>query len=188
MTTTITILLSALISLLAHAEIAGFSDGSLFTPVHLSGDIHITCSNPNGHNSTIYRCQDSYFSPATHSKFVIDSNIDADTVVLKAYHQDSSTTSKNGDFIPEAGQSKKAFNLWVRTVFQKPLLKIGQNIVEYSLYKKDVLVESGEFKVNTTPKTDKRCRRESYVSSDLNDCNFPSLMCARYFREQNYCN
>lgn len=169
-------------SLLFANEQIGFKSGNKLKSRPIYGTIHLYCPQ----NSSIHTCRMNYLEPGDRDKF-IHPPIDADKVTLEAIHQQGSRRKKSAKFDAVQGESKKRFNLWLGSLFQRPLLRSGKNIMHYKLYKNSSLVKSGSFIANVQTLSTRRCRTRTYHSTRDSDCDFPSFMCQKYFSEQAYC-
>jgi len=166
---------------------AGLAGGETYQANYISGDISIRCSSAGQSDYRTHRCFGSYLSPESWSKFVDNSGVNADKVKLTFRDHKNKKRSKSSSFNSSKGESKKSFNLWVRTLTQRPLLKSGDNEISYALSKKGTTVETGTFNVHVEDTPTRRCGYRSYYSSNMDDCRFPSNVCNQYFREQNAC-
>jgi hypothetical protein len=185
----LTILALALLPFSALADSdAGFETGNDFQSVYIEGEISVNCQDGMNNDFASFRCAAELLDPAEYVKFKGPIGVDADEVVLKATREDGSTREKNESYDPVAGLSKGRFNLWISTLFQRPLLKLGKNEIEYSLTKDGKVTKSGNFTANVSQGEDRSCRyRRHYFSSDINDCRSSQRLCSRYFHEENYC-
>ena len=166
----------------------GFSGGDQFSTLNIEGRLNVQCSGPTGSSSGFATCREQLLNPGEYSYFE-GSKVDADHVILQATREDGSISkTKTEEYNSVAGKSKKSFNLWISTVFQRPLLGFGKNTVKYSLTKNGKAVEEGNFIVNVVDGGRAVCQRIGfYMSSTTSDCTSPSLYCPRYFNENNYC-
>lgn len=184
---TIMLAFACLLSLSTFA--AGFSAGNVFTTLTLEGRLSVQCfgSGPGSSYGTSF-CSAQVLDPGEYSYFV-GPKIDADKITLQAlWENGQSSKKKTEQYDATTGRSKKPFNLWISTVFQRPLLDFGKNIINYSLTKDGVVVEEGNFVVEVVKGTYRVCPRDGfYTSSTSNDCTFPSGLCYRYFSDYNYC-
>lgn len=182
-------LFALMVSSTALAQEIGFQNGNEFQTAYLEGEITVSCRDPmGGSDFAVFRCAAEVLDPSEFALFQGPVGIDADEVRLKATREDGSTREKSEDFDPSTGLSKGRFNLWIATLFQRPLLKFGRNAIEYSLTKDDQLVQSGSFTANVSQGPDRYCRvRRHYQSTDLNDCRFSQRPCSQFFYEENYC-
>ncbi len=167
---------------------AGFTAGDQFSVTSIEGSLNIQCSSGNESSNAATICRGEIFNPAEYS-FFIGPKADADQVTLQAVHENGSVSkSKSSEYDALTGKSKKSFNLWITTLFQRPLLGFGKNTVNYSLTKKGTVVETGTFEANVTGGASSVCQRVGfYFSNNISDCTNPSTFCARYFSENNYC-
>lgn len=181
-------------SVAAHAEI-GFKKGNRLTAVLTQGDILVQCSGSGGFppgtggpSSASFRCQEEVITTGEFDYFVGPERIQADAVTLTATHADGSTRTKKSGYDSAKGQSTDTFNLWIATLFQRPLLDVGLNKITYTLTYKGKTTSSGKFEATVKDGGRKVCqRRGSYWSPNASDCQNPSAMCSRYFSENNYC-
>lgn len=167
---------------------AGFSGGEQFSTVNLFGRLNVQCSGPQGTTSGFADCRGQILNPGEYSYFVGPKS-EADSVTLVATHEDGSVSKpKTEKYDGLAGKSKKSFNLWISTVFQRPLLNFGKNIVNYTLSQNGKMNEQGSFIVNVVDGGRSVCQRTGFYYSTLeSDCQFPQNLCSRYFSENNYC-
>lgn len=175
---------------LSLASANGLSGGDQFSTQLIEGRLLVQCSGgttPGSTNGSAI-CRAEILNPGEYSYF-IGSKIDADHVTLRATREDGSVSkAKTEAYDGEKGKSKKSFNLWISTVFQRPLLGFGKNTVKYTLTKDDATVESGTFIVNVVDGGRATCQRVGYYTSQsTNDCSMPQNLCSRYFSENNYC-
>lgn len=182
------VLMLTLSSLSAHAQSQGapgrFEGGNDFQYFGAVGNVSVQCfpsdGAPSGPTSAYYRCDGYSFSPAEEARF-IGPIADADEVTLVATHADRSTRSKSGSYDGRKGQSDDRFNLWISTVFQRPLLKMGANTVEWTLKRKGKSVTKGSFVANVKDNGDLQCPNASETSWDMNDCISSARVCSNYF-------
>mgnify|MGYP000397608746 FL=1 len=185
-----TLILKSLIAITlmtSQAMGSGLAGGETYKANYLSGDISVRCNSGRETNYVNYRCRGSYLSPESRSKFVDDSQSGADKVTLTFRDHRNKKRTKKSSFNSVKGESKKSFNLWIRTLTQRPLLNSGNNEISYSLTKNGSEVSSGVFSVLVEDQPVRYCRYRSYHSSNMNDCRNPSFVCNQYFREQNGC-
>jgi len=166
---------------------AGLAGGENYQANYIQGDISIRCSSGGQTDYRTHRCYGSYLSPESWSKFVDDSGVNADKVKLTFRDHRDKKRTKSSSFSASKGESKKSFNLWIRTLTQRPLLKSGENTISYSLTKSGSEVANGSFVVNVEDQPVRYCQYRSYYSNNMDDCRFPSNVCNQYFREQNAC-
>ncbi|MBL7686904.1 MAG: hypothetical protein JNJ49_02645 [Bdellovibrionaceae bacterium] len=161
-----------------------FEGGNDFQYFGAVGNVSVQCfpsgGAPSGPTSAYYRCDGYSFSPAEEARF-IGPIADADEVTLVATHADRSTRSKSGSYDGRKGQSDDRFNLWISTVFQRPLLKMGANTVDWTLKRKGKSVTKGSFVANVKDNGDLQCPNASETSWDMNDCISSARVCSNYF-------
>lgn len=170
------------------SERTGLSAGNEFEAVNIRGDISVHCHDSReGLRVVTHRCSLEILDPSEYSYFQTERGISADKVTLKAKHADGSSRTKSSRFDSNTGRSRSEFNLWIHTLFQRPLLEAGRNKVEYKLERDNRVVKTGNFEVNVRRKADRVCPRGSYVSHRMDDCRMSASICDRYFHEYNYC-
>lgn len=161
----------------------GFSTNS-FKSNDLRGHLTISCSDGRL-SSTI--CRADVLFPVEFDYFYGPKGIKADTVQLTAVHQDGSQRTKSESYKSDLGRSKGRFNLWITSLTQRPLLDYGQNQITYKLFAGDKVVEQGMFIVEVIVGPSLRCPDRHYYENGPVNCNTPSVLCDRYFYENNYC-
>ncbi|KYG68827.1 hypothetical protein AZI87_06250 [Bdellovibrio bacteriovorus] len=177
-----------LFSSMASAEFVGFSHGNELSATAISGTVKVICSGFNGSGSAIYTCRDMALNPAAYDHFVGPQDSRTDRVELVATHADGSSRSKTAEYDGYRGKSKEAFNLWISTIFQKPLLEAGVNTIRYRIYSRNIEpMAEGTFVANVKRGAPRQCPTAQYTSSDINDCNSQYSICQRYFEEYNNC-
>ncbi|MCO4793295.1 MAG: hypothetical protein KC493_06280 [Bacteriovoracaceae bacterium] len=177
-----TLMLTALLfSSTAFANI-GFKSGNKMQAQLLKGSFTAFC--PNG--STVHYCSADTLNPGSRDKFVHPA-VDANEVILVAEHQQGSRRSKSSRFHGSDGESKKWFNLWIGSLFQRPLLRDGINRVLYSLKKEGRIVEAGVFEAHVERISAAQCRHRHYTFHSQNDCKNLDVHCSRYFLDERNC-
>lgn len=179
----------AILALGAGASAAGLTGGDQFSTQQIEGRLSVQCTgnNPGPTSGSAY-CRGEILNPGEYS-FFTGPKIDADQVTLKATRENGSVSkAKTETYDGIKGKSKKSFNLWISTVFQRPLLGFGKNTVAYTLTKDGAVVEEGSFIVTVVNGGRAVCQRSGfYFSSNNADCSSPQNFCSRYFNENNYC-
>lgn len=173
-----------LLSLTTNAQ-TGLKVGDRLENHRLQGQIRISCHERGESDYAYVNCTDSYLSPSIRSKFVFDSGVEADKVKLTYTNSSGKTKSKSSKI--KGNESKENFNLWIWTLTQRPLLKVGENTINYKLENDGKTVETGSFDVLVEQLPVRTCGYRSYTSSRLSDCRNASYVCAQYFRAQNDC-
>jgi len=167
---------------MSNAEAAVFKQGSEYDVIRLSGNAIVTCNYyENGRHRTRHAnvyCSSDFSSPANYSKFLQENSKAVKVKLVNTSNDDRKKTKK---FYSEKGESKR-FNLFVRSLFQRPLLVVGLNDISYQMILKDGSVEQeGSFEVNVDFSR-RQCRSRYMHSSNSMDCTGYSI-CRRYFYE-----
>ena len=180
-----TLLLTMLLAPTAWA--GGFSTGNMFAAVMLDGEVQVQCTPPEGGvRYANWHCRDVVLTPAEYATFVHQTGGQADHVVLVATREDGSQQEKEVRYDARKGESKR-INLWVSTLLQRPLLKMGRNQIEFTLYNGNKMVEAGEFDAMVETGGVRSCRRGFIYSSERGPCDSPALACQEYFQQRRYC-
>ncbi|KHD88069.1 MAG: hypothetical protein OM95_11155 [Bdellovibrio sp. ArHS] len=173
---------------IASAEYVGFSRGNELSATPISGTVRVICSGFNGSGSAVYTCRDTALNPAAYDYFVGPQDSRTDRVELTATHADGSTRSKTMEYDGYRGKSKEAFNLWISTIFQKPLLETGRNTIRFRVFSRNIQpMAEGTFIATVKRDAARQCPTAQYTSSDINDCSSQYSICQRYFEEYNNC-
>lgn len=167
----------------------GFSTGNDFTATMLYGEISVSCHDSGRSDHSYVRCSSEVLDPAEFVRFIGPKDVAADQVALSATWESGQVREKTKGWDSAAGRSTERFNLWIATLFQRPLLDYGKNAIRYFLKKGGQIVREGSFTANVRRGERRVCRRRRhYTSSNLSDCRPPSTnLCDRYFRDENYC-
>lgn len=171
----------------ANAQNIGFEKGNSLIVTPIQGQVKVYCSGFNGDGAAVYSCRDIVMKPGAYDNFVGPRDARATKVELTAVHQDGSNRTKSEDYQGTRGISASAFNLWISTLFQKPLLEVGSNKISYRLTSGSTLYAEGSFQAVVTKTAMKECPVATYHSTDINDCNSQYSICQRYFKEFNNC-
>ena len=157
------------------ANEAGLLGGSVFYAYVLKGQAHAFC--PTFH--TTISCRDSYLAPSIRDHFYHHTALDANNVTLTSFHQDRGPISKSSRF--RNGQSRSSFNLWISSIFQRPLLKKGQNMITYVLKNNENIVKEGSFDVIVEEVPVRYCPDRDIHFSNDQQCQTINI-CAEYFK------
>ncbi|OFZ20377.1 MAG: hypothetical protein A2Z20_07885 [Bdellovibrionales bacterium RBG_16_40_8] len=179
--------MSILVALLSSSLVnaAGFSSGNNFFETRLFGEVTVLCTYPGRGGSRMVYCRGETLDPVEFDYFVLDEYVPASKIILKSREIE---ITKKMAYVSEKKRSKKQFNLWVWTLFQRPLLQYGENNIVYQLLDGSKIVRDGEFKVSVQRGEDRQCRHRVMHSSSPDDCDFGSRsICDEYFRLENYC-
>lgn len=185
-----TFLAILLLSLSAQANTVGFAKGNELTAAAVEGRVTVTCNGFNGVGNAIYACRDQVLEPQVYDYFTGPTHPKAAEVELKCKREDGSVRTKASGYNGAKGISTDSFNLWISTLFQKPLLQVGVNTIDYKITaddRADTEIAKGRFVVNVKRAPARRCPDAHYNSTDINDCNSQYSVCQRYFEEFNNC-
>lgn len=182
--------ISVSISSLGWAGEPAFSLGNQFENAQISGGVSLMCYPSNNNPTTgpmpinhFVSCQKDTLAPADHDRLI--ARVEADKVILTAVHEDGSTRTKDLSFDSIKGRSESV-NLWVQSLFSKPLLKAGTNKIHYQFKWKNISVQEGDFIVTVNRAEDRRCALGNYPGY-MNNCSDSYSVCEGYFQQNNYC-
>lgn len=166
----------------------GFSRGNELFATSIQGQVRVVCEGFNGISSATFTCRDNVLDPNPYDYFVGPKDPAITKLELIALHEDGSARSKMISYDGHSGKSREAVNLWISTLFQKPLLAYGVNTIRYKIYSehRDGQQE-GNFNVTVKRGPARQCPLAQYDSIDINDCNSQYSICQRYFEENNNC-
>ena len=162
-------LLTVLLSGSAHAQ--GFSAGSEFHMAKYSGPVIVTCNSRGRIETVQFTCRWNTLLPETTARFVVNEDIDADSVKLFSTHEDKSVTSAKEKFSSKEKRSRP-FDLIGWSFRKKPLLSGGRNAIEYVLKKGSSVVKQGQFDVNVVVDPIRQCEVSFHYSFDPLDCAY----------------
>lgn len=175
------IVLVLILTFLSLAE-AKFTRGDDFRYVNIDGSLTITCKN----RTKTVTCRDVFMDPWPYDLFVGPRNINAQSVELRSTVGSESQTA----IIKYDGRTGKSseVNLGVFSLFQKPLLKVGQNKIRFALLgKEENVLETDTFEVSVTRGKSRTCEPRQTETQNIDDCEYSYSLCQLYFRNQNYC-
>lgn len=156
-----------------------FSSGDAYTAYNLQGSLTLFCPSRTRYTN----CYGYTLSPTMWDHLVFPASVQADEVKLTNLSS-RSQRSKTSRIRSGENRSRKAFNLWVRTLLQRPLLAPGSNTIAYEFSRNNSITEQGEFQVYVNDGGNKMCPPLRMAASDR-DCDNPSLACDSYFRAVN---
>ena len=171
-------------TVVAHAATPGFSQGNLFIAVPLQGTVTVYCASGP---SVTYSCYDTVLDPASYDYFLGPAGVIADQITLISTRMDGSKRDRTEDYNSGGEKSASAFNLWISTPFQRPLLGLGTNKIDYKLTNMGKLVQQGNFTVTVGHGQTRTCPATHYNSADPSDCQSQYTVCQRYFEQYDYC-
>lgn len=176
--------------LFAQSNNVGFSQGNVLTAIPIQGQVQVTCSGFNGEANAVYNCRDVVLEPQAYDYFLGPRDPKLRWVDIIATRQDGSNRVKTAAYDGANGRTTEALNLWISTIFQKGLLALGNNEIQYKLYTadntRDSLV-SGTYQAVVNRAPTRQCQAGSYESPDINDCSSQYSICQRFFSERNFC-
>jgi hypothetical protein len=184
------LLISFLFPFVSSAEEIGFIHGNTREIVALEGELVVLCpSSPSESNPPVqtYYCRDLVMEPSPYDFFRGPNGLVASEVVLTATREDGSKKSKTLSYDSRSLRTKDSINLWISTLFQRPLLKEGRNKMIYTLIQGSTAVGQGEFEAIVQSGTSRQCPRTTYNSINPQDCVSPFSVCQRYFTQYNNC-
>lgn len=167
-----------------QASAVGFSSGSQFASSPIRGFVTVYC---NGGEVVTYPCYDTVLDPHNYDYFVGPDGVVADQVSLSNLRADGSRRERTEVYLHHEKRSEGAFNLWISSLFQRPLLAMGTNTVDYRLISRGKIVHQGVFTVTVTSGATRTCPTSHYNSGTPNDCQSQYTVCQRYFEQYNYC-
>jgi hypothetical protein len=162
----------------AFATTAGFKDGNNYEALTYDGSVTASCDT----GTRVHYCSAYGLSPAMYTKLVTPQRVDANEYEVVATHESGKKVTKDGKF---KRTESKGINLWIRTLFQRPLLAFGLNKIDYKIKKDKNVVQSGSFEVTVNQGERKTCRR-GFIRMTGNSCENSSSACNEYFN-RGYC-
>lgn len=171
-------------TVVARAAAPGFAQGNQFYAIPLQGNVTVYCGTSE---SASYTCYDTVLDPASYDYFVGPEGIRAEQVTLSCLRQDGTRRDRTEDYDTKNTRSLHAYNLWINTPFQRPLLAMGVNKIDYTMSNMGKIIQQGTFSVNVAHGKARNCPTTHYNSSDINDCQSPYTVCQRYFEQYDYC-
>jgi len=174
-----------LVSGLANA--ASFQGYTTFTATPVWGRLTIHCHDGGRSEFQAAICEEVTLSPFEYGFFEAEKDVGANEVLLTSQRADGESVEKRVGYDSSTGRSEKRVNLWISTLFQKPILDVGNNVIDYQLVNEGEVKASGQLTVKVEEGAEKQCPDATDFSSNMNDCRFPQLACGRYFRRFNYC-
>jgi hypothetical protein len=180
--------LLALISMVLTTQYAfsmtvGFGHGPSISTDEIEGHVSVHCRGGDDNSWRNYNCYSNDLVGGDYGRLVVtDGTIDADWVKL---NREGSSHIKGARFNALTGQTRKNFNLWIRTLLQRPLLKKGENKILYTFTKNKKVVKKGSFTVNVVEGDYRQCRNGS--STYYGNCPSSYSACDDYFARHNYC-
>lgn len=157
---------------------ANLEHGTAYTHTDFTGSVTASCDS----GTRVHYCSAYGLSPSMYTRIVSSDDFDAKRFQITSQQESGKVRTKKGKM---KGKYSKAINLWVRSVFQRPLLGMGTNQVTITLTNDDDVVSFHTFPVTVTRGERRSCRR-GYVRMFGNDCESQARACDEYFR-RGYC-
>ena len=167
----------------------GFVAGNEMTSVSVAGDVSLTCASNNGGpaQTVAFQCRDTILLPQEYDHFIGPQNTGADQVELVVTRSDGTVRTKQVAYNSGRGISESKFNLWVNSIFQWPLLSLGENKAIYKLSRNGLVIKQGDFMAKVKIGGFNQCQPSQFYSNNPVDCSQPYTYCQRFFQEKNYC-
>lgn len=165
---------------------ADFDGHKDFEAYNVRGTFRVTCVGSTTQHY-VHRCKAYGMHPFNWSRLTHKASQEIDRVVVKSQRADGKTITRRSKWDNQLNQSFKQFNLWVKSLFQTPLLTIGDNQVSYELITDRKTVESGQFEVTVTKGAHYQCKDLSETVYNDNFCENSLDACRYYFDNQNDC-
>ncbi|MAE59054.1 MAG: hypothetical protein CME69_09250 [Halobacteriovorax sp.] len=161
---------------------AEFEDGDYFTAHIIRGSVTAVCRDRGYTRNVHYTCSGSYLEPGNFSKLIITNDVDADRVEFNY-------TTSRGKARRKIARIKdgvsRPVNLWINTLTQRPLLKRGENEINYTLTKNKEVVDQGTMHITVDSAPLRTCMH-GYIRT-FSDCAMVGNICGEYFRRYNNC-
>ena len=166
-----------------------FEGHTQFTNIDLEGEFWVRCSGEGRVKRAYHQCRGYILNPiGAWARFSDDSGIQADRVELQTTRKDTGRViTKRMKWDSRAGETSRAVNLWTWTLFQRPLLEMGDNEVRYAYTKNGQRVGEGSVFVNVRDGGVRSCETQSYSTVNMSMCNNMAYACDFYFNRQNNC-
>lgn len=178
-------IIAMILSLQSRA--ADFEGQTEFTHFDLSGLYSVTCYDRGERKYALHQCRGYLLNPFGWAHFHHDPQGEVDRVELSTVNKEGKQIRKKSAWDTARNRSEKEINLWTWTVFQRPLLEIGENQVRYSLSKQGRTVENGSFQVIVHDGGARSCRERSTSTGSAQLCDSYAIACDEYFRLENNC-
>lgn len=173
----------SVLSFQAFSADVGFERGNIIKTDEIDGYVSVNCEERGQSRWYSYSCYDIALVGGAYGKVkVSNGQVDADWVKLR---REGSNRIKGAAFNLGTQETGKNFNLWISSLFQRPLLVKGKNTINYTFEKQNQIVSEGQFEVDVIEGEYRTCPRGTlyYYSA----CPTINTACADYFRRYNYC-
>ena len=179
----LTVLMLITASFSAHSQTISLERGNTIRTDEISGYVYVSCRQEKKIKEFGSYCYDLALVGGSYGKVVVtDGAIDADWVTLQ---REGTRHIKGARFNPETQATGKKYNLWIRTLLQRALLKKGLNEINYTFKKNKVEVASGVMNIDVVEGDSRACSTRTLYYG--NSCPSISQACSDYFYRQNYC-
>lgn len=168
----------------------GFQSGNNFKATLIQGQVSVTCEmlETTEVRTATFDCRDIVLDPLNYDYFVGPKNTLAESIELRSTKANGEVELKVDEYNGDVGLSASQYNLWIKTIFQTPLLGLGINKINYKLYDKtNKVIQSGDFQAKVERGTPRTCPNVSYTSQSASDCSSEYTVCQRYFEQLNNC-
>lgn len=180
-----------LFSIFEFAFAQSFQAGLDRRVVPIQGQVTVFCQIATGAEQRAdFTCRDRIMEPSPYDIFM-DQKFPGErslSLELTAKDQQGGVRVKTSAYSSQFGKSEERINLWISSPFQKPLLKLGRNWIQYRITnRQNKTLSEGEVisDVNLVPL--RTCPRTVYQSTNPNDCVSQHTVCQQYFEQYNFC-
>ncbi len=153
-----------LITVLGFVQVAmgldvNLGHGDTIKTDEIEGYVSVHCRGGDNNSWNNYSCYSNDLAGGNYGKVVVtNGSIDADWVKLQ---REGSKYIKGSKFNALTGETRKNFNLWIKSLLQRPLLKMGENKIKYTFTKNKKVVKTGTFTLNVIEGEYRECRNGS---------------------------
>ena len=176
-------ILSLLTAIMAFSMME-FESGEEFTVRKHKGEVRLTCVDNGSYSTVTFRCNQFRMESGSYDR-VIGPMGDYKKLKLKSFRADGKKVKKKVKYDGSTGESGRV-NLWISTLFQKPLLSLGENRIEYTLSGKAGTL-TGEMMANVTEAESRTCEKLWIRSHTMHDCRTPGNACYKYYSRRPRC-
>ena len=177
------VIISGILSPVVFGQTVSLGHGNSILTMPIEGHLSIYCPDESNGTRLYFNCYSDDLDGGNYGRVVVsDGEIDADWVKLQ---REGSKYIKGSSFDPEKQESPFNFNLWVGSLFQRPLLKMGKNKINYTFLKNKKVVKQGYFELEVTEGELLSCPNDSRMYPGF--CPSMISACDDYFARYNYC-
>jgi hypothetical protein len=160
--------------------------------VPIQGQVTVFCQMSTGEEQRAdFICRDRIMEPSPYDFFIgqrfpNERNL---SIELLARDAQGGLRTKTSAYSGQLGKSEERINLWISSPFQKPLLRLGRNWVQYRIMnRQNAVLSQGEVISDVNLVASRSCPRTVYNSTNSNDCISQYTVCQQYFEQYNFCN